>query len=926
MSLRKCFAALFTVLVFQLSSGQEATPVVRLWDKNDHGAANQMWSATCDEDGIMYFGNASGLLSFDSQRWDITPIPGGNIIRSVFYDQGRIYVGSFEEFGYYQQLSDGTLVYTSLSDRLEGFSMNNDEIWTICRLGNRIIFHSFVTLFVYNTSNNRVSPIDTKAFIENIGIDSDGRLLCSADGFSELNPEDGTRTPLPHPWRGRMVAVLPRGNSGDLIITRDEGIYLWKDSALSRWKTDCEDRLLGGMINRAALTSEGDIILGSSLYGCTAIRPNGSKIWSIDASDVLNGNTVLGICENREKDIFLCLDSGIALVDCHSGIRYISSLNSHVGTVYCAQYRAPYLYIGSNQGLYIGMLDRGSLSLTNTVQIKDIKGPVLYLKEIDGQILCGSNTDTYLLSGLRAERLSSDNAGGSCIAKGVIEGQEVLVEGTYTKLSIYKKTGGRWRFSNRVEGFLQPVSSIDIDFTGTVWAGHNSRGLYRIRLDENLEKVTSQTFHPTLDGRDGKIKVKRIGGRSVFYDRTRFYTYNDMTDSIMLYPALNERFGGLEGVVNICEASGRRYWLLTANEAVLMDAGEDRRPLNRISYGLFNSGSVDELKEIKPGPEGWTIMTLNNSLAFIPDGTPSEPVFRPHLTLSRVSVSGNDGRGEENLALDRPLVWNHSSKLVQFTYTYPFYNGIGDKHMEYRLHGRDELFRPAAGEKIDLSHLDEGKYTLEVRVTDNAGEVLDSTVTRFRIRPPLWRSIPAHILYAVTVLAILAYIYLSIRHKIESDRRELENRRLESELNAKSREIASTTMSLINKNKILSDLKEELQVQKNAMGGAYPDKYYHKIISEIDSQISSEQDWQLFQQNFDRIHGDFFKILKSRYPTLTDSDLRFCSYLCMNLSSKEIASMMNISLKGVEAARYRIRKKLALPSEISLSSFLMDLK
>ena len=75
-----------------------------------------------------------------------------------------------------------------------------------------------------------------------------------------------------------------------------------------------------------------------------------------------------------------------------------------------------------------------------------------------------------------------------------------------------------------------------------------------------------------------------------------------------------------------------------------------------------------------------------------------------------------------------------------------------------------------------------------------------------------------------------------------------------------------------------------------------------------------------------RIHGNFFQILKSRYPSLTSSDLRFCSYLCMNLSSKEIASMMNISLKGVEAARYRIRKKIGLPSEVSLSAFLMELK
>ena len=70
----------------------------------------------------------------------------------------------------------------------------------------------------------------------------------------------------------------------------------------------------------------------------------------------------------------------------------------------------------------------------------------------------------------------------------------------------------------------------------------------------------------------------------------------------------------------------------------------------------------------------------------------------------------------------------------------------------------------------------------------------------------------------------------------------------------------------------------------------------------------------------------FQRILRERYPALTDNDLRFCACLRQNLSSKEIAAMMNISLKGVEAARARIRKKIGLSSSESLTAFMVGLK
>jgi two component regulator three Y motif family protein len=93
------------------------------------------------------------------------------------------------------------------------------------------------------------------------------------------------------------------------------------------------------------------------------------------------------------------------------------------------------------------------------------------------------------------------------------------------------------------------------------------------------------------------------------------------------------------------------------------------------------------------------------------------------------------------------------------------------------------------------------------------------------------------------------------------------------------------------------------------------------ILQHIRENISQEDQWQVFQENFDLIHKDFFKKLKELYPQLTPTDLRLAVLIRLNYTSKEIATMQNVSLRGVETARYRLRKKLQLAEENNLYEF-----
>ena len=141
---------------------------------------------------------------------------------------------------------------------------------------------------------------------------------------------------------------------------------------------------------------------------------------------------------------------------------------------------------------------------------------------------------------------------------------------------------------------------------------------------------------------------------------------------------------------------------------------------------------------------------------------------------------------------------------------------------------------------------------------------------------------------------------------------------LEAELSAKSKDLASMALGVFAKNEVLEKLRAA--VQEFLVKGQYGRKNLESLLKLINENIETQEFWDVFQNNFDLIHEKFFRNLRERYPSLTATDLR------LNLSTKDIAQMTNLTIRGVEAARYRLRKKLDIPDGTGLVDFLIDLK
>ena len=151
----------------------------------------------------------------------------------------------------------------------------------------------------------------------------------------------------------------------------------------------------------------------------------------------------------------------------------------------------------------------------------------------------------------------------------------------------------------------------------------------------------------------------------------------------------------------------------------------------------------------------------------------------------------------------------------------------------------------------------------------------------------------------------------------------LKNEKLQAEINHKNKELASSAMHILNKNEFMGGLKSKLISLSKSDN--ITTEQIRRIIRNIDKNIAEDKDWDQFTAHFDQVHGDFLSHLKEQYPELTPQETKLAAYLRMNMSSKEIAQLLNISVRGVEIGRYRLRKKLGLDREKNLVTFMMDL-
>jgi hypothetical protein len=615
--------------------------------------------------------------------------------------------------------------------------------------------------------------------------------------------------------------------------------------------------------------------------------------------------------------------------------------------VYTAALHRNELYIGTNQGIYYYRKGADG-AYTERRFIRGSEGQVWFLQEIDGALYGGLNDGTYLIENHGLRRVS-DITGGYNLKRIATSDGDVLLQSSYNQIVVFRKRNGIWQKDHLVEGFRAPSRFLEMDHLGNIWLGHSIQGIYKVQPSVRFDTVS--TVEPV--GRDAGLdeatnRVFSVDNRIVVSTSTSVYQWDAINRRMIPFPELFDALGGEAGILNIIPVGSSRYWILRRREIGMYEIRFGQvRQLYRLVPEMYNLNLVENYENVVPLNDRLHLFCLDDGFAILDyEAVASKEMVTAPPILSEAQVWRTLGERRSVLvgSGDIRKISNAYSNLG-FSWVPPMPGG-NKAFFQYRLVGYDRKWTEWSSKtSVTYLRLPHGEYSFEVRMLTETGFVTEAARFDFRIQPPWYLTPFAYLLYAGLAASFIGMIRLYFsrkrwkakeqelrreheivrqqKEKMESELVHLSNENLQNEIAHKSAQLANSTMAMVRKNEVLGEIKTELDAQKLELGVRMPTKYYNRLTRIIDQEMRNEQEWEAFEALYDQAHGDFFKRLKADFPALTPSDLRLCAYLRMNLSSKEIAPLLNITVRGVEERRYRLRKRMNLGSDENLTERIM---
>jgi DNA-binding CsgD family transcriptional regulator len=616
---------------------------------------------------------------------------------------------------------------------------------------------------------------------------------------------------------------------------------------------------------------------------------------------------VLSLFESKAGNVWLGLDRGLDLVVRSAAVSFRTGNDRPPGVLYAAVRYAGITYLGTNQGLF--RQDSSATGLTYEM-VPGTSGQVWELRATPTGLLCGHNDGTFLVEGMTAT-LVSDRSGGWQTVE-IDERPNRLLQATYTGLQLLEITDGG------VESFVLSGFSAPIRYLG--WAGrrkllalHGSRGGFVLQLSEDCQRITS--IDTLKDARLIKASIATFGDTLLVQSQEGLLRYADG----QLLPVDTFRGIPLQPGQYCLPGHHIGEWFICSPDRIGVYQGREQTaelPLRlRFPFPVILPWENDDylllLEEgyarVQPRTEDAPemAMTLRTAYQIAADW---QPILDTITTLA-IAYRNNDLRFTYALpAFDREVLYR--SRLVGYAGDWTAWSSLGER---------------------DFTNLPEGDYRFEVE----ANWFGSTTEVQFQVLPPWYRSQLAYLAYALLLIGLFWWLYRlhlrrlgrQARHLEVVRQRELQrertlarNRELQEDIKRKSKELANTTLTLAKKNELLLALKEELDKGRKRSDGQIDRRKVERLI---ERNLDNEEDWAIFESHFNEVHEAFLKRLREQYPNLTTGELKLAAYLRMDLSSKEIAPLLHISLRGVENKRYRLRKKLGMGNGDDLNRYLL---
>lgn len=954
---RSIYQTIFALFIFFSSSicysqsvNLRGIPFIQNYTSEVYEGGIQNWEITQDPSGRLFIANNLGLLSFNGTEWGLHSVKNHTKLRSVYYDaSGKIYVGSQRDFGFFHPDNHGLLQYVSLADSLPEGSRDFDETWKIYRQEEGLYFCTFNEIYfydgktLYNYASNYALEISFQVS-QNIYVQEWGRGLSLLKNGEYHLIENGEFFK-----DQRISQILPSVNGGWLISTFNDGIFTYNNGAIRPFKLS-EEIPSNLIINSIKRLSNGQLAIATQNEGFFLTTSNGNLVYQLTSREGLQDNTVNFIYEDRHKNVWLALNNGLARVDIHSPFSYINQNMGIEGAGYTALKAGTDFLMGTNNGLYLWNDQK-------ITPIEGAEGQVYSIQKIEEKILIGHHLGTFEYQSEKVKQIQNDKGVWTFLP--YPNRKSTYLQGTYNGLRKVELKNNRFIENKRYANFKESSRVMAFD-KNHLWITQGYKGAFRLSFDESLEAIKEIKLYNGQDGfpSDILINVFDISNELVFGSERGFFRYEEDSDEFIPYEKYNRLLGNDISVVDMDEDEVGNIYFIDNQKVGLLE------PILGKDYQL-KTNSFNKIKKLWNDDLGnVNVLDLNNILIGAKSGfihyDPRKDLIRDEPT--QVIFSKIINKGKEDQVVFAGYGTSKESNIKSFSYAQ---NGMSFRFSATHYESGDQLQYQYLMEDYEeewslwgtqnfkeYTNLPEGKYTFNVRAMDVFGSVSEPIKYSFTIAPPIYRTTSAYLIYTFTIGMLLFFLYrfLDKKHKketfalakaknVEIQEKEsalkevtanseaeiikLKNEKLMAEISLKSQELTSSAMHLIQKNQLLNQIKNNLIGVSKEATNQEVSKQLSKIVRTIQKDHHAENEWKQFEENFDQVHGGFISRLKESYPALSPQELKFSAYIRMNLNTKEIANLLNISVRGVEIGRYRIRKKLELERKDNLSDFLL---
>lgn len=911
----KLFKLLFFFFIAFQIQAQELLPFVENYNKSDYQGDNQIWNVAQGKDKAMYFANNHYLLRYDGVIWEKYSLPNKTIIRSILIEGDRIYSGSYKEFGYWYR-ENGKMHYVSITKNLRLFDeKDNEEIWKIFRFNGSLYFQSFNDVFIYD--GKHIQRIKFPFLVSYCFVVDKNLYVASVEkGLFRMN---GTKIAIPKGWeilKNTVVHAIEKYNGKTYIFTQKRGIFVADKEGLKPWNNPLNETLKSNGINVAKFIKNNKLVVGTGNKGVFIYDFNTNTFKNIDRNNVLMNNSVLSIGFDKEEDLWLGLDNGIAHVEVNSPISFFYDNSGILGSVYSVATIDKGYLIASNHGIF--EFDSGNFKMMPNTQ-----GQGWNITKIGSKYVIGHNDGTFCYENGALTKINNVN-GGWNLSKSIIN--DTYFQSTYSGILLYNNASDLSQ-SKKIDGLSKPIKYVAQNKKNEIWAADNYRGLYRVFLDDNFKtkKVENITQLSKIKN-DFGVKIFEFRGEILFLINNVWYTFNSITNKLEENELFNTNFKNISDVVAI-----DKNHFIVLQEGVLYHiyANENKFVWNIIQEKYYKGKLINENLRI--------FRSNNHYLLNLDDGFISLQLEYENKQNKGVRIEAyNNG---ELLPDESKIKHNTELRINVISGIY----GASKPNLFYQINN-DKKYIPISNGAVVLNNLSSGSHSVVIFKHDGANYDKVSSF-EFKVSQPWYFSFWMVLLYLLVIAAVLFFYYkwnkLRYTQKLKLQAEELKHQReilemelkkenelniqefekhiLELELQTKSSEVAGKSLSIAKQSEMIENIQSILDSEKD----------FNKLKSEIKKAIKinevNKHEWETFETNLNQIHNEFIINLSKKYPHLTPKDIKLCVYLKMNLSSKEIAPLMNISFRGVELHRYRLRKKLSLTQDENLSKFLLSL-